>query len=89
MKLLVALMLVSIVLMTRQGAGPLRRYWGFVLVSMGTLCWAGTLVMAEMLRAMRGFSSGRRTRTLTAYMIAAAVPTKMVSPKGGLAGCTH
>jgi len=87
MKLLVALMLVSIVMMTRQGDGP--RYWGFVLVSMGTLCWAGRLVMAEMLRAMRGFFSGRRTRTLTAYMIAAAVPTKMVSPKGGLAGCTH
>jgi len=43
MKLIVALILVLIVLATRHGEGPvIRRYLGFVLVSLGALFWAGT-----------------------------------------------
>jgi hypothetical protein len=43
MKLIVALVLGSIVLMTRERDGSLvRRYLGFVLVSLGALSWAGT-----------------------------------------------
>jgi len=43
MKLIVALILALIVVLTRHGDGSLlRRYLGFVLVSLGVLFWAGT-----------------------------------------------
>lgn len=43
MKLIVALILALIVVATRHGDGSLlRRYLGFVLVSLGALFWAGT-----------------------------------------------
>jgi hypothetical protein len=43
MKLIVTLILGSIVLMTRERDGSLvRRYLGFILVSLGALTWAGT-----------------------------------------------
>jgi hypothetical protein len=43
MKLIVALLLGVIVVVTRKGDGALpRRYTGFVLVGLGALFWAGT-----------------------------------------------
>jgi hypothetical protein len=43
MKLIVALILGLIVVATRRGEGSrMRRYLGFVLVSLGALFWAGT-----------------------------------------------